>query len=52
MKKKENIFQLLSQKPWEPSQAKIDNEHDGATLALSKAKALLIFLPNIILLSF
>ena len=38
MKKKENIFQLLTQKPWEPSQAKIDNEHDGATLALSKAK--------------
>ena len=38
MKKKENIFQLLTQKPWEPSQAKIDNEHDGATLDLSKAK--------------
>jgi len=38
MKKKENIFQLLTQKPWEPSQAKIDNEHEGRTLALSKAK--------------
>ena len=38
MKKKENIFHLLSQKPWEPSQAIIDNEHDGTTLALSKAK--------------
>ena len=38
MKKKENIFQLLTQKPWEPSQVKIDNEHDGTTLALSKAK--------------
>jgi len=38
MKKKENIFQLLTQKPWEPSHAKIDNEHEGRTLALSKAK--------------
>tara|TARA_Y100000782_G_scaffold114420_1_gene150529 strand:+ start:786 stop:1418 length:633 start_codon:yes stop_codon:yes gene_type:complete len=38
VKKKENIFQLLTQKPWEPSQVKIDNEHDGTTLALSKAK--------------
>ena len=33
-----NIFKLLSQKPWEPSQAAIDNEHDGKTLASSKAK--------------
>ena len=31
-----NIFKLLSQKPWEPSQAAIDNEHDGKTLGLSK----------------
>ena len=39
MSKKElNIFKLLSQKPWEPSQAAVDNEHDGKTLALSKAK--------------
>ena len=39
MSKKElNIFKLLSQKPWEESQAAIDNEHDGKTLALSKAK--------------
>ena len=39
MSKKElNIFKLLSQKPWEASQAAIDNEHDGKTLALSKAK--------------
>ena len=39
MSKKElNIFKLLSEKPWEPSQAAIDNEHDGKTLALSKAK--------------
>ena len=39
MSKKElNIFKLLSQKPWEPSQAILDNEHDGKTLASSKAK--------------
>ena len=39
MSKKElNIFKLLSQKPWEESQAAIDNQHDGKTLALSKAK--------------
>ena len=39
MSKKElNIFKLLSQKPWETSQAIIDNEHDGKTLASSKAK--------------
>ena len=39
MSKKElNIFKLLSQKPWETSQAAIDNQHDGKTLDLSKAK--------------
>ena len=39
MSKKElNIFKLLSQKPWEASQAEIDNQHDGRTLDLSKAK--------------
>ena len=39
MSKRElNILKLLSQKPWEPSQATIDNEHDGKTLAMSKAK--------------
>ena len=39
MSKKElNIFKLLSQKPWEASQSAIDNEHDGKTLYLSKAK--------------
>ncbi len=39
MSKKElNIFKLLSQKPWEASQAIIDNEHDGKTLDSSKAK--------------
>jgi len=37
-KKELNIFKLLSQKPWEPSQAALDNEHDGKTLDLSKAK--------------
>ncbi len=37
MSKRElNIFKLLSQKPWESSQAAIDNEHDGKTLGLSK----------------
>ena len=38
MKKKESIFQLLTQKPWDPTQAKIDNMHDGETLNLSKGK--------------
>ena len=39
MSKRElNIFKLLSQKPWESSQATIDNEHDGKTLGLSKSK--------------
>jgi len=39
MSKKElNIFKLLSQKPWEPAQAALDNEHDGKTFGLSKAK--------------
>jgi len=37
-KKELNIFKLLSQKPWEPSQSALDNEHDGKTLASSKAK--------------
>ena len=39
MSKKElNIFKLLSEKPWEASQKAIDDQHDGKTLALSKAK--------------
>jgi len=39
MSKKElNIFKLLSEKPWEDSQKAIDDQHDGRTLALSKAK--------------
>jgi cytochrome c oxidase subunit 3 len=37
-KKELNIFKLLSQKPWEAAQAAIDNNHDGKTLASSKAK--------------
>ena len=39
MSKKElNIFKLLSEKPWEDSQKAVDDQHDGKTLALSKAK--------------
>jgi len=37
-KKELNIFKLLSEKPWEDSQKVIDDQHDGKTLALSKAK--------------
>jgi len=33
-----NIFKLLSEKPWEASQKAIDDQHDGKTLNLSKAK--------------
>ena len=32
------FFKLISQKPWEPSQARIDNKHDGKTLGLSREK--------------
>ena len=39
MKKKEESFlKLITQKPWEASQAILDNEHEGRTLAVSKAK--------------
>ncbi len=38
MKKKLSIIELLTQKPWDPAQAKIDNMHDGETLDLSKGK--------------
>ena len=44
MKKKESIFQLLAQKPWDPNQAKIDNMHDGTTIDLSKGKLGLRFI--------
>ena len=37
-KKEESFFKLITQKPWEASQAVLDNEHDGKTLAVSKAK--------------
>ena len=37
-KKEESFFKLISQKPWEASQAILDNEHDGKTFADSKAK--------------
>ncbi len=38
MKKKESIFHLLSQKPWDPAQVKLDNNHDGSTLHLNNGK--------------
>ena len=44
MKKKESIFKLLSQKPWDPEQAKIDDLHDGETLNLTKGKLGLRFI--------
>ncbi|MDC0057320.1 alternative cytochrome c oxidase polypeptide CoxN [Alphaproteobacteria bacterium] len=44
MKKKESIFQILSQKPWDPSQAKIDNMHEGGTINLSTGKLGLRFI--------
>ena len=44
MKKKENIFQILAQKPWDPSQAKIDDMHEGGTINLSKGKLGLRFI--------
>ena len=44
MKKKESIFQLLTQKPWDPDQIKIDNMHDGVTVDLNKGKLGLRFI--------
>ena len=44
MKKKESIFNLLTQKPWDPSQAEIDDLHTGETLDLSKGKLGLRFI--------
>jgi len=44
VKKKETIFQLLTQKPWDPAQAKIDNMHEGGTINLSKGKLGLRFI--------
>ena len=37
-KKEESFFKLISQKPWEASQAILDNEHDGKTLAMSRSE--------------
>ena len=37
-KKEESFFKLITQKPWEASQAILDNEHNGKTLAVSKEK--------------
>ena len=44
MRKKESIFQILAQKPWDPSQAKIDDMHEGGTINLSKGKLGLRFI--------
>jgi len=44
VKKKENIFELLTQKPWDPSQAAMDDLHNGETLSLSKGKLGLRFI--------
>ena len=44
MRKKENIFQILKQKPWDPTQAKIDNMHEGGTINLSTGKLGLRFI--------
>ena len=44
MKKKESIFQILAQKPWDPAQAKIDDMHDGTAVNLSKGKLGLRFI--------
>ena len=44
MKKKDSFFKLITQKPWEPSQAKLDNLHTGETLTLSKGKLGLRFI--------
>ena len=44
MRKKESIFQILAQKPWDQSQAKIDDMHEGGTINLSKGKLGLRFI--------
>ena len=47
MKKKESIFKLLTQKPWDPDQAKLDDLHEGQTLNLSKGKLGLRFIMTV-----
>jgi cytochrome c oxidase subunit 3 len=44
MKKKESIFQILAQKPWDPAQAKIDDMHQGSSINLTKGKLGLRFI--------
>ncbi|HCV82112.1 MAG TPA: alternative cytochrome c oxidase polypeptide CoxN, partial [Zunongwangia profunda] len=36
--KEESILQLLTQKPWDPAQAELDNLHSGQTIDLSTGK--------------
>ena len=36
--KKDSIIDQLTQKPWDPVQAEIDDNHPGETLQLSKSK--------------
>jgi len=50
--KKISIFKLLSQKPWDPDQAKLDNLHEGSTLEISKGKLGLRYLMIIITIFF
>ena len=38
MSKKESFFKLLTQKPWDPDQVKLDNLHEGTTVNLSRGK--------------
>tara|TARA_Y100000748_G_C15433664_1_gene464274 strand:- start:229 stop:864 length:636 start_codon:yes stop_codon:yes gene_type:complete len=44
VKKTESFFKLITQKPWDPSQAKLDDLHNGETLNLSKGKLGLRFI--------
>ena len=36
--KKESIYQLLTQKPWEAKQAKVDDLHEGKTFNIHIGK--------------
>ena len=37
-KNKESLIKQLTQKPWEPAQAKVDNLHEGKTFNLHVGK--------------
>ncbi len=37
-KNKESLINQLTQKPWEPAQAKVDNLHEGKTFNLHVGK--------------